>query len=593
MVWNAPASDGGSDVEGYIVQWKSGYQLFYGSAASQRRAVLDSPTSLTYTIFGLTNGVEYDVRVLAYNHVGDGQPQVVESVTPSEAATPAVPENSPATGQPTINGTVQVGETLTVDTTGIADTDGLDNPTFSYQWLSNDAAIQGSTSDTYTLVEADEGKVIQVRVSFTDAAGHDETLTSEAIAAVVAAPPENNKATGAPSISGTAQVGETLTADTSGIADTDGLTSVTYSYQWLADDTANSGATGSTYTLADDDEGNAIQVRVSFTDDAGNEETLTSGATDPVEAAPLPNNPATGAPTISSTARVGETLTADRSGIADADGLTNVSYTYQWLADDTAIQGATNSTYTLVDADEGKTVKVRVSYNDDAGNDETLTSAATAAVAAAPTPNSPATGAPTISGTAQVGETLTADTSGIADEDGLANADFTYQWLADNTDIPGATESTYTLSEAVEGKAISVQVSFTGDGGNDETLTSAATEAVAGNEESLTSEDGAAWSAIMTVEWVYQGYGYYSTDAKKAGSLSGLIQCGRHDVHREDGRNAGVDVHRHGPGASLRLRAGVGRGAVRFQRCVLQVLQLRQHLYVEKNGPKLEGWGRR
>ena len=41
--------------------------------------------------------------------------------------------------------------------------------------------------------------------------------------------------------------------------------------------------------------------------------------------------------------------------------------------------------------------------------------------------NSPATGAPSIGGTAEVGETLT---SGVADEDGLDNADFTYQWQA-------------------------------------------------------------------------------------------------------------------------------------------------------------------
>ena len=122
---------------------------------------------------------------------------------------------------------------------------------------------------------------------------------------------------------------------------------------------------------------------------------------------------ATGAPTISGTPQVGETLTADTSGIADEDGLENVSFSYQWLADDTAIQGATNADYTLIEADEGKAITVQVSFTDDAGNDETLTSAATDAVAAKP--NSPATGAPTISGTAQVGETLTADTSGIAD----------------------------------------------------------------------------------------------------------------------------------------------------------------------------------
>ena len=60
-------------------------------------------------------------------------------------------------------------------------------------------------------------------------------------------------------------------------------------------------------------------------------------------------------------------------------------------------------------------------------------SAATAAVDAAP--NTPATGAPAISGTAQVGETLTADTSSIEDEDGLNEAGSGYQWIAEGSDI--------------------------------------------------------------------------------------------------------------------------------------------------------------
>ncbi len=201
---------------------------------------------------------------------------------------------------------------------------------------------------------------------------------------------DNSPATGAPTISGTAQVGETLSADKSGIADADGLTNATHRYQWLADDAAIAGATGSTYTLADTDEGKAITVQVSFTDDAGNDETLTSEATDAVAAAPAANNPATGAPTISGTAQVGETLTADRSGIADADGLSNVQYEYQWLADDTAIQGATDATHTLANTDEGKAIKVQVSFTDDAGNNEALTSAATGAVSAAEPTEPPA-----------------------------------------------------------------------------------------------------------------------------------------------------------------------------------------------------------
>ena len=198
----------------------------------------------------------------------------------------------------------------------------------------------------------------------------------------------NRFATGGPTITGTAQVGETLEVDTSGVADEDGLDDVSFTYQWLSNDgngdTEIAGATGLTYTLADDHEGKTIKVKVSFTDDADNGETLTSAATDAVAAQPTPNTPATGAPTIDGTAQVGETLTANTSGIADADGLSDVQYEYQWLADDAAIAGATGSTYTVAAADEGKSIKVEVTFNDDTGNDESLTSAATDAVAAEP-----------------------------------------------------------------------------------------------------------------------------------------------------------------------------------------------------------------
>ena len=82
------------------------------------------------------------------------------------------------------------------------------------------------------------------------------------------------------------------------------------------------------------------------------------------------NAPA-GAPTISGTVEVGETLAADTSGISDADGLTGATFSYQWVSDDgtgdTDIHGETDSTYTLVPADEGKTFRVRVSFTDDAG----------------------------------------------------------------------------------------------------------------------------------------------------------------------------------------------------------------------------------
>ncbi len=402
--------------------------------------------------------------------------------------------NSPATGQPTISGTAQVGQTLTAGTSEISDVDGLTNVTYSYQWLADDADIAGATGDAYVLTTSEMGKIIKVGVSFTDDAGNDETSTSTATGTVnpaVQQPVANSPATGAPTISGTAQVGETLTADTSGIADADGLTNVSYSYQWLTSrDAEIASANEGSYVLTSNEIDKTIKVRVSFTDDGGNEETLTSAATGAVSPAvqqqQASNTPATGQPTISGTAQVGETLTADTSGISDADGLAIATFAYQWLADDAEIAGATGDAYVLTTSEMGKIIKVRVSFTDDAGNDESLTSTATGTVSPAVQPqiaNSPATGAPTISGTAQVGETLTADTTGIADDDGLDNVSYSYQWVANDgtsdTDIADATDSTYTLVATDEGKTIKVRASFTDDAGNNASLTSAATGAVA------------------------------------------------------------------------------------------------------------------
>jgi len=379
------------------------------------------------------------------------------------------PSNSPATGLPAISGTARVGETLTADTSGISDTDGLG--TFAYQWLADGSAIGGATGGSYTLTDGEEGKAISVTVSFTDGAGFAESVTSASTGAVAARP--NSPATGAPVISGTAQVGETLTADTSGIADADGLGS--FGYQWYADGVEITGTTDTlSYTLTTAEEGKTITFQVGFLDGRGNQELL-NVSTGPVAAAPPPpaaNSPATGAPTISGTAQVGETLTADTSGIADPDGLG--TFSYQWLADGSAISGATGSSYTLTDSEEGKAISVRVSFTDGRGHAESVTSAATGAVA--PKPNSPATGAPTISGTAQVGETLTADTSGIADPDGLGT--FSYQWLTDGSAISGATGSSYTLTASEQGAAISVTVFFTDGRGHAESVTGAATGSV-------------------------------------------------------------------------------------------------------------------
>ena len=195
--------------------------------------------------------------------------------------------------------------------------------------------------------------------------------------------PPNAAATGQPTILGTAQVQETLTASTTAIANDNGLSGTTFAYQWVrtanGTDTDVSGATGSTFLLTQNELDHTIAVRVSFTDDAGYAETVTSRATRAV--VQPPNVSPSGLPTIRGVIALGKTLTADTSGITDNNGLSGATFTYQWVRNtdnaDADINGETGSTYTLTASDAGSSFKVTVSFTDDAGYSESVTSAPT------------------------------------------------------------------------------------------------------------------------------------------------------------------------------------------------------------------------
>ena len=107
-----------------------------------------------------------------------------------------------------------------------------------------------------------------------------------------------------------------------------------------------------------------------------------------------PNTPAAGTPAVTApnVFRVPAVLSADLTGITDTDRVTGIATnaTYKWqrfAANGTTLDTdsvGTGSTYTLTDADAGKTLKVVVSFTDNGGNSEgPLTSAATSAITAA------------------------------------------------------------------------------------------------------------------------------------------------------------------------------------------------------------------
>jgi hypothetical protein len=176
-----------------------------------------------------------------------------------------------------------------------------------------------------------------------------------------------------------------------------------------------------------------------------------------------------GAVSISGAARQGQVLTASNT-LADVDGLGTI--TYQWRSNGINISGATDSTFTLRQAEVGTAITVVASYTDLLGSAESVASGATASVANV---NDAATGAVSISGTARQGQVLTASHT-LADVDGIGTV--TYQWRSNGINISGAAGSTFTLRQAEVGTAITVVASYTDQLGSAESVVSGASRSV-------------------------------------------------------------------------------------------------------------------
>ncbi len=318
----------------------------------------------------------------------------------------------------------------------------------------------------------------------------------------------NSPATGTPTISGTAEVGETLTADMSSIADADGIATLPGGGTWQLDwkgDCGRAVLTSHVYENAPiawaneerkklvipwQSVGSAIWVEVGFYDEGGDYETIDSART-----AIVPG-PVVGLTLVDTSDQSDvQTVNCDdsqpivldangsysiRAELADGAELGSISWDFDYgeftRSDNTA-------PYSLYGENGDSDLLGRALGSGSHDIDGTVYSSIGGPVQNLFVKlnivhNSPATGAPTITGTAQVGQTLTADTSDISDPDGLTSVSYSYQWLADDAEIDGAASSTYTVQSSDNGKVIKVRVSFTDDGGSDESVTSAGTSAV-------------------------------------------------------------------------------------------------------------------
>ena len=392
-----------ADATGYKVQWKSGSETFAGAAADSREAVIASGATLSHAITGLSNGTAYTVRVIA-TKTGAADGPASEEVT----ETPSLPEltigdatategsavaftvtlSRVASSSVTVeySAAVEAGDTATLDasapggadftaasgtltvtagsTTGTVsiatagDTTHEDDETFTVTLTSPaGATLAGASTAQGTIVDDDSPPAVQVPgdVSVTEGAGVTAPL-----------------AVGLSAASGKTVTVNWATADDSAVAGSD----YTAASGTL---TFDPGVTSMTITVAILDDGVAepqesLDVILSNAASA----TLPAHATVAVTIGNDDGTAATGKPAISGTAQARETLTASTGDILDDDGLSGVVYRYQWVrvagAVETDIPDATGRTYVVLTADVGNKVKVAVSFTDDAGNAEALTS---------------------------------------------------------------------------------------------------------------------------------------------------------------------------------------------------------------------------
>ena len=387
--------------------------------------------------------------------------------------------NDAPTGDVIINGAATQNVLLTASTETIADLDGLG--TFSYKWKADGSDISLATGSTYTLTQAEVGKTVTVVASYTDGYGTTEHVTSTATGIVTNV---NDRPTGGVVINGTPSRGATLTADITTLEDADGPGTI--HYQWQADNSDIANAIGKTFLLTAAEVGKTVTVVASYIDNYGENEHVTSAATGAV--AEHQNNPPTGSVDIAGTPLQGQQLTASNT-LADADVLGTIIY--QWKAGSSIINGATNSTYTLTEAEVGKTVTVVASYTDGFGVIESKESGATSTV---DNVNDAPTGSVTITGTASQNAILTA-LNDLHDLDGTGA--ITYQWKSGGSDINGGISSTYKLTEAEVGKTVTVVAGYTDGHDTVEHVPSAATGAVENVNDTPTGSVTIAGTAIQ------------------------------------------------------------------------------------------------
>jgi hypothetical protein len=404
----------------------------------------------TYVVTSGDAGKKLKVVVTATNSGGSA------AQDSAEASVGSLPSGAPADqSPPSVSGTAKRSQTLT------ATSGSWSGGTIGYRWLRCDTTggncgSIGATGSTYTLVSADVGATLRVKVTAANGSASSSAVSSRTGVVSAGSAPVN---TSLPSISGVLSDNAKLTADKGGWK---GDAPITYSYQWRRCNSSGSGCSNvggnsATYNEVSADVGHTMAVIVTAKNAAG-QASATSPHTGVVARPQKPAN--VSKPTVSGNVSENSVLHA-RPG--NWSGTQPITLAYQWRRCDShgnrcgEIRGATAADYRLTVADVGHRLQVYVTAKNYFGSTRAY-SKSTSVVGGATPLN---TSVPTISGGLAQGATLTANPGSWSSASKLG---YHYQWFrcdskgAHCTGIVGASRQTYVLTNADVGHTVLVQV---------------------------------------------------------------------------------------------------------------------------------------
>ena len=324
--------------------------------------------------------------------------------------------------------------------TGLSDPDGGTLGVVSL--VVDQGGVVTSVADGSWTFTPDSGFSGPVELSYSveDGQGASVAATVMLIVSPASAPPPppvDHPASGVLGIAGTAAEGATIVADAGDLSDPEGIVTVTYQWQISADAGATwaniDGQTAGSLAIPGDQSWVGRDVRVAaVTTDALGGTTAFASASQTVANV---NDQPTGTVVITGTAEQGRTLVASNT-LVDGDGLGDIGY--QWSAGGVDIAGATASSFTLTQAELGKTIAVTAAYVDLAGTAEHVASQATAIVTARP--------GLTVNGTA--GDDVLAGGTGDDTLNGLGGNDTLSGGAGNDSMSGGAGNDTYDVEAA-------------------------------------------------------------------------------------------------------------------------------------------------